>query len=143
MFESREHHELVLRGKAYIERTFPELSNVYFDDYAPLGTTVPLQGIKHRPDIIGINDDVLVFGEAKTDNDALSKHSVEQYDEYLIRCSLDQRKCYLLVFVSWRLRAAVRDLLRVRCERLNLSTVNWRVISEIELLGQAEPNAKN
>lgn len=133
MFESREHHELVLKGKEYISRSFPELSYLYHDDYSPLGAAFVLDGLVHQPDIIGFGENLFIIGEAKTEKDTLTKHSKKQYDEYLLRCNADPRLSYLFVFVTWKMKAAMSDLLRIRSRQLCADSVNWHVISEVEL----------
>ena len=143
MFESKEHHELVLQGEQYIRETTAESINLYRDDYAPLGSTPPLEGLIHQPDLIGFNDELLIIGEAKTEKDALTKHSKKQYEEYLLRCDEDPRKGYLYVFSSWKVKAAVADHLRIRSKQLSTSSVSWYVISEVELARQGIRNAKD
>ena len=67
---------------------------------------------EHRPDIYLDNNNILFIGEAKTKNDVLSRHSREQYDNYLKYCNMYAGNSYLSVIVPWDFLRSIKNYLK-------------------------------
>lgn len=134
MHESRQHHQLVIKGASYIQSQHPGALDVQIDDYGDLGASKVLYYLQYEPDIIGQSNDYLIIGEAKTEKDILTSHSKKQYKSYLQYKDKSERDVYFYLFVPWQVKATAHNFLKNFCKKECLSETQWLVVSEVELL---------
>lgn len=72
----------------------------------------PIIFSEHRPDVYLDCDNVLFIGEAKTKNDVFSRHSKEQYYNYLKYCDMYVGNSYLSVIVPWDFLRSLKNYLK-------------------------------
>lgn len=90
----------------------------------------PILFSKHRPDIYLDYDDILFIGEAKIQEDVLSNHSIEQYDNYLTYCNMFNGNSYLSIIVPWHFSRTIKNYLKNIKVKKNLN-VNIIVYNDI------------
>lgn len=64
------------------------------------------------PDLYYKFDNMLVIGEAKTNNDVDRKHSLEQYESYLLEAERFDGESVLVFSVSWVVFATLKNIIR-------------------------------
>lgn len=91
MGESRKHKILVEYVFRFIKESIGEEWDCFIEtdmnDERPL-PQLTMEG--YRPDVFFEYDGVMFIGEAKTSDDILKEHSINQYCSYLKKCSLSK-----------------------------------------------------
>ena len=65
----------------------------------------------YRPDVFFEYNGVMFIGEAKTSDDILREHSINQYYSYLKKCSLNQGHATFVLAVPLEDRARANNIL--------------------------------
>lgn len=65
-----------------------------------------------RPDVLFEYNGTLIIGEAKTSDDILREHSIQQYASYLKKCSLYWGKAEFVIAVPWMDQATANNVLQ-------------------------------
>lgn len=65
-----------------------------------------------RPDLYYEFNSLLIIGEAKTKNDYHTRHSLNQYKEYLRYCSHYWGESYLIICCPWMCTADVKNIIK-------------------------------
>ena len=87
MSESDTHQKLVLRLIKYVSEIVGLEFKCFIQADICTGFELPSQMDEgFRPDVYFEHNNVLIIGEAKTDDDVSRQHSVEQYRSYLRTC---------------------------------------------------------
>lgn len=64
-----------------------------------------------RPDLFYEFDSIMVIGEAKTKNDYATKHSINQYKEYIKCCSMYNGESYLILCCPWTCTLDLKNII--------------------------------
>lgn len=88
MSESETHHQLVRKIIDYVEKIVGDNLKCFIqaDNYTGY-MTPPKMDNGFRPDVYFEYNDNLIIGEAKTTNDVVREHSLNQYRSYLVTCN--------------------------------------------------------
>jgi len=110
-----------------------EITNAILNIDAPdqIYNKPPILYEGYSPDVYYKNKSFLVIGEAKTENDALSKHSLEQYKCYLAECCAFKGFARLIIAVPWTVQISVKNKIRKFCYDIGFELKNCIVINEI------------
>ncbi len=65
----------------------------------------------YRPDLFYEFNSLLIIGEAKTENDFQTKHSLNQYKKYLKYCSKYLGESYLIICCPWRCTSTLKYII--------------------------------
>lgn len=94
---------------------------------------LPPQVVRHRPDIVGVRDGKYCLGEAKTRDDATSRRTREQVDDF-VNAEVAGSRCEVYVGLP---QSAQTDFERTltqecldRCENLHLIYVPDEIIND-------------
>ena len=133
MGESKKHVELVQRLVKYVEGLVPDDTEkmIVSDGFDSLlnKSLPPIIG-GFRPDLYYEYNDTLVIGEAKTENDYDTEHSINQYVEYLKSCECYPGKSKFILIISWESCSSAKMLLQ-QISKKNNFTVDFEVIDEL------------
>ena len=112
MSESKNHMELVEIAVTYIQTIVPShlISLIQYD--SPSTSKPPKVLGNFIPDVYFWDNELLVIGEAKTDDDFERKHSREQFGAYLDECSNFHGKSLLVISVPWSLIPTAKNYFR-------------------------------
>lgn len=72
----------------------------------------PLIMNNFRPDLYYNYDNILIIGEAKTDDDFNRSHSIQQYISYFQECLTFRGKAVIILSGSWKISSAWANLMR-------------------------------
>ncbi len=73
-------------------------------------TELPPKILRHRPDVIAINDDgQICIGEAKTENDIDNIRTSEEIHDY-VKTELNGKPCFVVIGIP---RSSISDLIKV------------------------------
>ncbi len=86
---------------------------------------------QYRPDIFAERGNVLIIGEAKTENDLEAIHSKKQFESYLITCEEFKGESYLIVSVPCFIEPSAKNLLNNLKKKLNIKKTQVKVISKL------------
>lgn len=114
MAESSTHMSYVKKIFEYVKQIVPEnnMSLILIDSPDSIENPIPvIHGF--RPDLSYKINDVLIIGEAKTDDDVDRRHSLEQYYSYLKEAEAFDGKSYIVFCVSWKMFGTLKNHLRV------------------------------
>ena len=78
--------------------------NLLFKDIPPLIN-------RYRPDLYYEFNSLLIIGEAKTKDDYSTKHSKNQYTEYIKYCSNYKGDCFLILCCPWECTADLKNII--------------------------------
>lgn len=89
MSETNKHKTLVENILRFIQESVGEELSYFIETDMNDGRPLPqLTREGYRPDVFFEYDGVMFIGEAKTSDDILREHSINQYHSYLKKCSL-------------------------------------------------------
>jgi hypothetical protein len=112
MTESIKHYEFVQYIKKEFENIVPEDCKRLIDCDSFSSVSLPPQFTNgHRPDVYYQFKDLLLIGEAKTNNDVERKHSHEQYESYIKACTSFQGQAILILAVPLMEQATIHNIL--------------------------------
>lgn len=94
----------------------------------------------YRPDVYYNYNNLLIIGEAKTQNDIDRKHSIDQYISYLKLCNTFQGESYFILGVNWIDTPFAKSLIKNLIKKFDIRT-NFIIVDDLYLIG--EKNAKN
>lgn len=91
MGESNKHKVLVEYALRFIKDSVGEELSYFIETDINDGRPLPQLTMEgYRPDVFFEYNGVMFIGEAKTSDDILREHSINQYYSYLKKCSLNQ-----------------------------------------------------
>lgn len=113
MTESLMHMNLVKRLREYATKII-EVDNYPFicEDSSSSVELPPILITGGRPDLYYEYDNQLIIGEAKTEKDIRSEHSMKQYFSYLKYCSEYEGDSLLIIAVPWTEVASTKSIMR-------------------------------
>lgn len=126
MAESAVHIEYVNKLGLYVKSRLEFNEHIHILLDTPFSTEFPPHVINNfRPDLYYNHNNVLIIGEAKTDDDFDRPHSISQYTSYLEECSLFPGDSILVLSCSWKVAPAMANLIRniKRCGSYSTSVV--------------------
>ncbi len=130
MSESRAHVDLVLVAVNYISTLLPpEMRALVQYDSADTKRPPMISG-NFIPDVYYWNQNMLIFGEAKTVDDFERKHSREQFTAYLKECDAFWGKSYLVISLPWQLVPTAKNYFR-RLKRDLCSSTQVIILNEL------------
>lgn len=133
MAESAVHMGYVSLIKEYVEKVLPEIEHFHILVDSPTSMEKPPHVFNNYvPDLYYNHREQLIIGEAKTDDDFDRPHSLDQYLSYLQECSRFSGDSVLIVSGSWRISAALSNLLRNMKKKASLS-VKVIILNELGL----------
>ena len=115
MGESSIHKHFIDRIYTYILKIIPNNHSklIYMDcDKNLLVNEIPPIINGFRPDLYYEFNSLLIIGEAKTKNDYSTKHSINQYKEYIKYCNNYDGKSYLVLCCPWKCVADLKCIVK-------------------------------
>lgn len=113
MSESRQHKKLVELIIEYVEgRVGQDYLCFIESDIADDRPLPPMTEEGVRPDVTYEYNGLMIIGEAKTKDDVLRDHSLEQYASYLKKCSRFQGKAEYVMAVPWMEQASANNIIK-------------------------------
>jgi hypothetical protein len=114
MPESSVHMSYVEMIFNYSKKIVPINNHSFILIDSPYSIKVPTAVVNgFRPDISYRIDDLMIIGEAKSDDDVERRHSLEQYNSYLKETELFDGISYVVFCVSWSMYSTIKNHLRV------------------------------
>jgi len=83
------------------------------------------------PDLYYKNTGCLIIGEAKTENDIDRKHSIDQFESYIVETSLFNGESHIVICTSLYSFARIKNLIRRMKMEQNSLTI-FHIIDDIE-----------
>lgn len=84
----------------------------------------------YRPDLYYEFNSLLIIGEAKTKNDYSTKHSLNQYKEYLRYCSNFDGESYMILCCPWMCTSDLRIIVN-KIKKNYKKEINIIILDEI------------
>lgn len=113
MSESRQHKKLVELIIEYVEDRVGQDNVCFIESDIPDDRPLPSmteEGV--RPDVTYEYNGLMIIGEAKTKDDVLRPHSLEQYTSYLKKCSRFHGKAEYVMAVPWMEYASANNIIK-------------------------------
>lgn len=113
MSESRQHKKLVELIIEYVEDRVGQDDVCFIESDIPDDRPLPSmteEGV--RPDVTYEYNGLMIIGEAKTKDDVLRPHSLEQYASYLKKCSRFHGKAEYVMAVPWMEYASANNIIK-------------------------------
>lgn len=88
-----------------------------------------------KPDLYAheIGRDILIIGEAKTYDDLETRHSLFQYESYVMTCKLHSGKAYIIMAVPWQLEARAKNIIRRIIKKHNAENIELVVLKKLSV----------
>ena len=138
--ESNKHHLLVKKIYNYVKNLdFVEDKLIESDIYEINGTVTRMpEGFV--PDLFYMHNNLLIIGEAKTDEDIEKEHSFRQYNSYFNYINNKSKKginCIFVIAVPWE---STKTALRIFKKYLEHTNVKLVIINELGVYKEYEKN---
>ncbi|AEV30221.1 hypothetical protein SpiGrapes_2458 [Sphaerochaeta pleomorpha str. Grapes] len=135
MAESSEHMKYVDILFSFVETLIPkEMGSLILVDKPSCREKPPRTSGNFTPDIIYKNQEVLIIGEAKTEDDVERRHSLSQYENYYLDAINFEGKSIVILSVPWFMKNTIKNVMR-RIKQRYIRKIPVFVITE---LGGAE-----
>ena len=85
----------------------------------------------YSPDIFVKNKSIMIIGEAKTEEDALRTHSINQYKCYLSECNSFIGDAFFILAAPWSVQISLSNKLRKLCKDIGLDKSRCVVLNQI------------
>lgn len=123
MAESKTHSESVRIGIDYIKSIAPMDIHCLIQSDLPETRIKPERTIDNFvPDIRLETDQLKIIGEAKTDEDTMRNHSLQQYDSYLKECQCFPGSSHLVIVTSFYAVPSITNYIRRKKKELSPNT---------------------
>lgn len=135
MAESIVHSDSVRIGVDYIKTLIPSDLHCLIQSDLPEIKLKPERTVENFvPDIRLDTDSLKIIGEAKTDNDTMRQHSIDQYESYLNECLHFTGTSHLIIVTSFYAFPGVVNFFRRKKKESGASTA-------IHVINTAFPDA--
>ena len=84
----------------------------------------------YRPDLFYEFNSLLIIGEAKTEKDYYTNHSLNQYKEYIKYCSHYGGDSYLIICCPWMCTGDIKNIIR-KISKEYKNKINIIILDEI------------
>lgn len=123
MAESKAHIESILIGIDYIKSFIPIDLHCLIQSDLPESKVKPDRTIENFiPDIRLDTNTIKIIGEAKTDEDTMRKHSLEQYDSYLNECNHFNGISHIVIVTTFYAAPSITNYLTRKKQELKSNT---------------------
>ncbi len=89
-----------------------------------IGGFIPDIYVPHSP------GKMLIIGEAKTAHDLENKHSLEQIQQFLVRCS-EVKNSYFILAVPWHMVGLARAIIKYIVEKIDAIHVKFMILDKL------------
>jgi len=134
MSESKTHSESVQIGIDYIKTIVPSDLHCLIQSDLPKTRIKPKKTIDNFvPDIRLETEQIKIIGEAKTDEDTMRNHSLQQYDSYLKECLYFPGSSHIIIITSFFAVPGIVNYIKRKKKELALNT-------KIHIINSTFPN---
>lgn len=130
--ESEDHRRFVQNAVNYIKNTFGVEYNQMLIDLGDQGMTPPKVIDGFRADIYVLTPEVIIIGEAKTDDDISNRHTTAQLAAYIKEVKTFHQERHIVMSCSWISYAKMRNFIRNFRKPYDLSDITFHTVDPMK-----------
>ncbi|MBQ3475611.1 MAG: hypothetical protein IJH20_05520 [Bacilli bacterium] len=138
--ESDKHHSLVKKIYNYVRKLYFVEDGLIESDIYEIHGNVTRMPEGFIPDLFYMHNNLLIIGEAKTNDDIEKEHSFRQYNSYFKYISNKSKKginCIFIIAVPWECTKTALRIFKKYSENIRVKLV---IINELGVYKEYEKN---